>query len=66
MPGNPNLWRIVDDKLYLNITENVVGFWEEDIPGNITLAEDNWVGIEPNEASTNPIPNFTSPAPVRD
>lgn len=66
VPGNPNLWRIVDDKLYLNITENVVGFWEEDIPGNITLAEDNWVGIEPNEASTNPIPNFTSPAPVRD
>ena len=66
VPGNPNLWRIVDDKLYLNITENVVGFWEEDIPGNITLAEDNWVGIEPNEASTNPIPNFTSPAPVRE
>ncbi|WP_293574572.1 YHS domain-containing (seleno)protein, partial [Phaeobacter sp.] len=30
VPGNPNLWRIVDDKLYLNITENVVGFWEED------------------------------------
>ncbi len=64
VPGNPNLWRIVDDKLYLNITENVVGFWEEDIPGNINLAEGNWPGIESADASGNPIPNFTSTAPV--
>lgn len=64
VPGNPNLWRIVDDKLYLNITQNVVGFWEEDIPGNIDLAEGNWPGIEPAAASTNPIPQFSSPAPV--
>lgn len=63
VPGNPNLWRIVDDRLYLNITKNVVGFWEEDIPGNINLAEGNWPGIEPNDASENPIPNFTSSAP---
>lgn len=63
VPGNPNLWRIIDDKLYLNITKNVVGFWEEDIPGNINLAEGNWPGIEPKDASGNPIPNFTSNAP---
>ncbi len=63
VPGNPNLWRIVDDKLYLNITQNVVGFWEEDIPGNIDLAEGNWVSIEADPASTNPIPQFTSAAP---
>jgi hypothetical protein len=66
VPGNPNLWRIVDDKLYLNITKNVVSFWEEDIPGNITLAEGNWPAIDPNPASGNPIPNFTSSAPVQD
>ncbi len=64
VPGNPNLWRIVDNKLYLNITKNVVGFWEEDIPGNLTLAENNWVSIEGNAASTNPIPQFSSAAPV--
>lgn len=64
VPGNPNLWRIVDDKLYLNITPVVVGFWEEDIPGNINLAEGNWPGIEPDAASTNKIPKFTSQAPV--
>lgn len=65
VPGNPNLWRIIDDKLYLNITTNVVGFWEEDIPGNITLAEGNWPEIDPAPASTSTIPNFSSPAPAQ-
>jgi YHS domain-containing protein len=64
VPGNPNLWRVIDGKLYLNITTNVVMFWEEDIPGNLTLAENNWVDIEGDAASTNPIPQFTSSAPV--
>ena len=65
VPGNPNLWRIVDGKLYLNITKNVVGFWEEDIPGNITLAENNWASIEPTPGSDRPIPQFTSSAPLK-
>ncbi len=65
VPGNPNLWRIVDGKLYLNITKNVVGFWEEDIPGNITLASDNWVSIEPTPGSDRPIPQYTSTAPLK-
>jgi len=64
VPGNPTLWRIVDGKLYLNITKDVVGFWEEDIPGNLMKSEKNWVGIEPAEASGNKIPNFTSAAPL--
>ncbi len=64
VPGNPTLWRILDDKLYLNITKNVVGFWEEDIPGNIDLAEGNWTSIEPAPASDRAIPKFTSAARV--
>ena len=64
VPGNPHLWRIVDGKLYLNITEDVVGFWEEDIPGRITTADGNWTKIEPEPASTITIPFFTSPAPI--
>lgn len=62
-PGNPTLWRIVDGKLYLNVTQTVVGFWEQDIPGNITLAEGNWPSVEPTPASDGPIPSFESPAP---
>ncbi|MFY0616660.1 YHS domain-containing (seleno)protein [Shimia sp.] len=64
VPGNPNLWRIVDGELYLNITEAVVGFWEEDIPGNISLADGNWDGIEAQPASDRTIPNYTSSAPL--
>lgn len=64
VPANPNLWRIVDGKLYLNITRNVVTFWEEDIPGNINSADGNWVSIEDDAASDRVIPQFTSEAPV--
>jgi YHS domain-containing protein len=52
VPGNPNLWRIVDGKLYLNITPTVVGFWESDIPGNLGKAESNWQAKEAEAAST--------------
>ncbi|WP_371224861.1 YHS domain-containing (seleno)protein [Roseovarius sp. 2305UL8-3] len=64
VPGNPNLWRIVDGKLFLNITETVVGFWEEDIPGNINQSTTNWPGLEAKDAATRTIPQFTSSAPV--
>lgn len=52
VPANPNLWRIVDGKLYLNITPNVVGFWESDIPGNLTKADENWSSKEAAPASS--------------
>ena len=64
VPGNPTLWRIVDGKLYLNITKNVVGFWEEDIPGNLVKSESNWPGVEGEAASAAVIPDFSSTAPV--
>lgn len=63
VPGNPTLWRIVDGKLYFNITKDVVGFWEEDIPGHIKKSTKNWGGLEPQAAATRTIPQFTSPAP---
>jgi len=59
VPANPNLWRIVDGQLYLNITKTVVGFWEEDVPGYIETGEANWSSrLESKPASTNPVPNF--------
>lgn len=42
VPANPNLWRIIDEKLYVNINPAVVGFFEEDIPGLLMTAETNW------------------------
>lgn len=65
VPANPNLWRVVDGKLYLNITKNVVGFWEEDISGNLNKSESNWASLEPQGASNRAIPQFTSAAPLK-
>ncbi len=66
VPGNPDLWRIVDGKLYLNITRNVAGLWEQDVQGNISLASNNWSGgLEDAPASHDAIPEFTSAAPVK-
>lgn len=65
VPGNPNLWRIVDGKLFLNINVAVVSFWEEDIPGNLSKSENNWVSLDPTPASDAPIPKFTSAAPLK-
>ena len=40
--GDPNHWRIVDGKLYLNYNAAVQRDWEQDIPGFIKLADGNW------------------------
>ncbi|MEO1328525.1 MAG: YHS domain-containing (seleno)protein [Pseudomonadota bacterium] len=67
VPGNPNLWRIVDDKLYLNINTAVVGFWEENVPGHIKTADGNWSnGLELADASTRTAPAFdATQAPLK-
>jgi YHS domain-containing protein len=40
--GNPQNWRIVDGRLYLNFDAGVQRRWERDIPGHITRANANW------------------------
>jgi YHS domain-containing protein len=40
--SEPEAWRIVDGKLYLNYSKAVQQQWVEDIPGNITKADANW------------------------
>ncbi|PNV74572.1 YHS domain-containing (seleno)protein [Leptospira inadai] len=42
---DPNAWKIVEGKLYLNYNEKVNGFWSRDIPGNIKKADDQWVKL---------------------
>lgn len=43
--GDPNVWKIVDNKLYLNISPDVQVRWEGDIPGFVDRADTNWVEI---------------------
>ncbi|MEB3213565.1 MAG: YHS domain-containing (seleno)protein [Leptolyngbyaceae bacterium] len=44
-PVEPDAWRIVDGKLYLNYDQKIQERWEQDIDGNIALADDNWPGV---------------------
>ena len=39
---DPEAWRIVDGKLYLNYSLSVQKKWSQDIEGNIKKAEKNW------------------------
>lgn len=42
---DPEAWRIVDDRLYLNSSKEVQRTWESDIPGHIAAADANWPGV---------------------
>lgn len=43
---DPDAWRIVDGKLYLNYSLGVQKDWEQDILGNIGKADVNWPGLK--------------------
>ena len=43
--GDPNVWRIVDGRLYLNYSAQVKKLWEQDVPGNIARGRQNWPGV---------------------
>ena len=42
---DPDAWKIVDGKLYLNYSQEVKAKWEKDIPGFIKLANENYPKI---------------------
>ena len=39
---DPEAWKIVGGKLYLNYNKDVQKMWEADVPGNIRKADENW------------------------
>jgi YHS domain-containing protein len=45
-PIDPEAWKIVDGKLYLNYSKRVQRTWEEDVPGNVRKADANWVTLQ--------------------
>ena len=47
-PGDPNVWAVVDDRLYLNVSDRAATLWERDREGNIATAEQNWPRLNSN------------------
>lgn len=44
--GDPEVWRVVDGTLYLNLNTNVQDLWLEDVPGRIKAADTHWKKIK--------------------
>lgn len=50
---DPTAWKIVDEKLYLNLNKAVQGAWLRDVTGNIIKSDQNWPELKlltPEEA----------------
>lgn len=48
-PGDPQVYEIVDDKLYLNFNKDVQANWAKDIPGFIEGGDTNYPTHSPDE-----------------
>jgi YHS domain-containing protein len=44
--GDPRYWKVVNDKLYLNLNSDIQAKWSEDIEGNLKKANNNWSKIK--------------------
>ncbi len=44
LEARPEVWSIVDDKLYLNLGPGAQQKWRADVPGNIARAVNHWPG----------------------
>ena len=43
--ADPEVWKIVNGTLYLNLDRGIQAKWNEDIPGHIKTANQNWKEI---------------------
>ena len=43
---DPEAWKIVDGKLYLNYSKDVQKMWAQDIPGWIKKGNENWPNLK--------------------
>ncbi len=50
LDGDPKFWKVVDGKLYLNVTGPAQSTWEKDIPGNLKTAYSKWEDIKATAA----------------
>jgi YHS domain-containing protein len=52
--SDPEVWKIVNGKLYLNCSRASFDKWSHDIPGNIEKADRNWLNLTGGEKGGNP------------
>ncbi len=50
--GDPEVWRVVDGRLYLNLDTSIQSDWLKDVPGRIKSADANWREIEDKDPAS--------------
>ncbi len=50
--GDPEVWRIVDGKLYLNLDTRIQADWLKDVPGRLESADANWRNIKDKDPAS--------------
>lgn len=50
--GDPDVWRLVDGRLYLNLDTKIQQEWAKDVPGNIRKANAKWGGIQDKDPAS--------------
>lgn len=48
--ASPEIWKIVDGKLYFNLDSDIQKTWEKELKGNIKKADKNWKNIRTKAA----------------
>jgi YHS domain-containing protein len=51
VPGDPQAFKVVDGKLYINSSPDILMKWEGDIPGNVAKANGIWEEIKDKDPS---------------
>ena len=50
--ADPDVWKVVDDRLYLNLDTKIQSIWNEDNSSNIRKADANWAKIQDADPAT--------------
>lgn len=50
--GDPEVYKIVNGKLYFNLNPQIKQTWEKDVPGNLLKAEKQWTKIANKSATS--------------
>jgi hypothetical protein len=65
-PASPDVWAIVEGKLYLNYSHSVRGRWEKGMSQQIEAAKANWLKLGNEPGATGDAEDYTpSAAPVQ-
>ncbi len=49
--ASPEVWKVVEGKLYLNLDSKIQQSWEKDIPGYIAKGDANWITMKDKKPS---------------